>query len=233
MDFLSCFVKRTPEYTHLMRSLKAGTSPISVTGLCRTAKSNIVSALPDDLHRRVVVVAPDEGAAFKLKDDLFSQGRDSVVLEARDLDLRSSSGASREYERSRAGTLYRLLTDSSVTLIATPDALAVRTIPPDRLSSVCVTLESGSEISPDSLCEKLIGGGYLRVDSVEAAGQFARRGGIVDVFTPAAADPVRIEFWGDEIDSISSFDVATQRRNDSTDSVVITPAREIILPSGS
>ncbi len=233
MDFLSCFVKRTPEYTHLMRSLKAGTSPISVTGLCRTAKSNIVSALPDDLHRRVVVVAPDEGAAFKLKEDLFSQGRDSVVLEARDLDLRSSSGASREYERSRAGTLYRLLTDSSVTLIATPDALAVRTIPPNRLSSVCVTLEGGSEISPDSLCEKLIGGGYLRVDSVEAAGQFARRGGIVDVFTPAAADPVRIEFWGDEIDSISSFDVATQRRNDGTDSVVITPAREIIFPSES
>lgn len=230
MNFTDCLIRRTNEYAQLLRSLRDGHTPTAATGLCRAAKSHLISALPDDVHRRAVVVVPDEGAAVKLKEDLACLGRDSVIFEARDLNLRSVSGASHEYERARAGALHRLLCDSSVTLIATPDAIAVYTIPPERLREICLTVKPGDELSPKRLCETLVNGGYISVDSVEADGQFARRGGIIDVFAPGAENPVRIEFWGDDIDSLSEFDILSQRRTNAVESVEITPAREIVFP---
>ena len=230
MNFTDCLIRRTKEYADILKTLKDGVSPVGLSGVCRASKSHIISALPDDLHRRAVVIVADEGAAIKLKEDLQLLGRQSVIFETRDLSLRQSAGVSHEFERLRAGVLSKIVSDKTVTLIATPDALCTYTIPPEHLEKVCKTLKVGDEIEQADLLKMLVTGGYICTDSVESAGQFAHRGGIIDIFAPDSEKPFRIEFWGDEIDSISVFDVATQRRTDSVEEIIITPAREIIYP---
>lgn len=91
------------------------------------------------------------------------------------------------------------------------------------------TLKSGTEISIESVMEALVLNGYERCDIVEGAGQFAQRGGIVDLFMPDSEKPVRIEFWGDEIDTINTFDIQTQRRLDYVESITITPSVEVLV----
>lgn len=91
------------------------------------------------------------------------------------------------------------------------------------------TLKSGTEISIESVMEALVINGYERCDIVEGAGQFAQRGGIVDLFMPDSEKPVRIEFWGDEIDTINTFDIQTQRRLDYVESITITPSVEVLV----
>ena len=230
MNFTDCLIRRTKEYSTLLKSMKDNISPVCVTGLCRAAKSHIISALPDDLHRRAVAVVADEGAAIKLKEDLTACGKDAVIFPARDLSLRDAHGISHEYESARTGVLSRILKGENITIIATPDALCTYTRPPQKLADICVTLSVGSEIEMNKLLEILVSGGYTAVESVESAGQFAHRGGIIDIFTPDSDKPCRIEFWGDEVDGISLFDVSSQRRTDTIEQITITPAREIIFP---
>ncbi len=230
MNFTDCLVRRTKEYSQVLRSLKAGHSPVAVSGICRAAKSHIVSALPVDVHRRALVVVPDEGSAVKLRDDLELMGTPAAIFETRDLALRRATGISHEYERARAGVLARLQNGEDFTVIATPDALAVYTIPPERLKECCATLKVGEEFLQEKLIDALLKGGYIRVDSVESAGQFAHRGAIIDVFSPSEQNPHRIEFWGDDVDSISEFDLSTQRRTNAISTITITPAREIVFP---
>ena len=91
------------------------------------------------------------------------------------------------------------------------------------------SLCAGQEISPDEAVKKLIYNGYVRCDTVEGPGQFAKRGGILDIFTPDKDLPTRVEFWGDEIDCMGSFDVISQRRRDSFDKIEIPPAREVLI----
>jgi transcription-repair coupling factor (superfamily II helicase) len=109
------------------------------------------------------------------------------------------------------------------------DAATQPSIPKEKLISGTFTLSVGKEFDLNDLTERLIDAGYVRSEMVEGTGQFALRGGILDIFTTEAVSPVRIEFWGDEIDSISFFDTETQRRTDSIDSVDVTPACEVVI----
>jgi transcription-repair coupling factor (superfamily II helicase) len=125
-----------------------------------------------------------------------------------------------------------MLTDPACLIVATPDGLMQRTMPPDYLRATAVTLKYGEKHSPDEICSKLVACGYTRTEQVEGTGQFARRGGILDFFSPAFKLPVRCEFFGNEVDSLSLFDIATQRRTDSLSDVSILPAGETVEDAG-
>jgi transcription-repair coupling factor (superfamily II helicase) len=105
-----------------------------------------------------------------------------------------------------------------------------RTLPLTRLLSASLEIRLGEELSPSALAETLLLAGYKRADEVEGAGQFTVRGGIVDFFSPAYSQPVRVDFFGDEIDSMGLFDISTQRRVENIDTVSILPTGEC-LPS--
>ena len=113
-------------------------------------------------------------------------------------------------------------------VVATADGLMARTLPPETLRSLAITLEVGGQAELGALAEQLLSAGYTRCEQVEGVGQFALRGGILDVFSPLMDQPVRCEFFDDEIDSMGAFDPGTQRRTRNVSSARILPAAEVL-----
>lgn len=202
--------------------------PICLTGLSRIHRANIIDTLPADKNQRVLVVVSDEGEAQKVSEDLASFGRENSIFPARDLSFRKIDDISHEFEQRRIGILANILQNKANTIIAPIDAIADYTIPKDTLKSLILNLKIGDEIATEELTKKLSYGGFSKTDMVEGEGQFAVRGGIFDIFIPCEEGPVRIEFWGDEVDTISRFDPLTQRKTESLEEIFICPSREII-----
>ncbi len=228
MNFLTQAVGRTAEYKKLLGCVKRGTLPVEASGLADIHKALIVAALIYDTNRKGIVLLPDEGQATTLSEDLSALGVKSLLLPSRDLLLSNITASSKEYERLRADTLSAL-SDGAFDVVCLSAESATQFVPKRKnLSDKNIKLAVGDTASPTLLAEKLLSSGYLRCEMVEAAGQFAARGGIVDIFPVCADTPCRIEFWGDEVDTISEFDIYTQRRTTSKESVDITPAGETV-----
>src|SRR4029079_974691 len=117
-------------------------------------------------------------------------------------------------------------------LVASVQALLQHTIAPDDRPAEPRELAVGARLHQDALLRDLFQLGYATVTEVAGRGEFARRGGIVDVFPPSMALPIRIEFFGDEVDSLRSFDPTDQRTTGTIDRAVLLPASEFLLPAG-
>lgn len=202
---------------------------VAVTGLNTGFKSNIIGTLCHYQDVRAFCVASDEKEAQILCNDLCMMGHKACVYPIRDLNFRQVSGISREYEHQRLKVLTKLITGECNIVIGTVDALLQYTIPKEILQKATLTLKKGQQISTDKCVEALLLLGYERTDMVEGTGQFALRGGILDFFMPDSDYPIRAEFWGDEIDSMNYFDIESQRRFDTVDSVFLSPSNEILI----
>jgi transcription-repair coupling factor (superfamily II helicase) len=202
---------------------------IGVTGLAGSAEALAISGLAVDSHRPILVITNHSDDAHDLFDDLsFIMSPLRVALyPARQIlpyDFRAPVG---EIMGRRLSTLARL-TDRSVDLVICPvRALIEPTITRDSLAGSRVSIGIGAEIDLDDLTARLVRLGFRRVPLVEEVGDFARRGGLIDFFTPDSDAPVRVEFLGDTVESIRLFDVSSQRTVGRIDSVSIVPKREV------
>jgi len=179
--------------------------------------------------RPMVFLCADEREARQLAGDLQSlTGETPVTLLAREWQFRPNAVSSREWERSRLAALHQMAAGNAPVVVATVDALLARTMPPHRLAELSMTLETGGRADLKELCDRLLQAGYSRCDQVEGVGQFALRGGILDVFSPLMEQPVRCEFFDDEIDSLGLFDPGTQRRTENVSSALLLPAAEVL-----
>ena len=233
MRCLSDALGRTPEYAALRGAVKEGRLPAALTGLSHIHKVLLIDALCRDLGRRALVVVSDDAEAAALARDLNELGRASLVLPARDLVLRPVAGLSREYERARVGALARWQKGQGDVLLCSVEAARLRTLPPGRLAALCLTVRPGDTLPPLTLAATLLEAGYAQADTVEGPGQFARRGDIFDLYPPDGDGPVRLEYWGDEIDTVHRFDVLSQRRGDPLDALTLTPAAEVLPGDGT
>ena len=228
MEFLSKTLNTNSAYCTLLSDVKAGRLPVATSGLSQIHKSVIASALSDNTNKKIVNITPDEASATEMLGDLTSLGKKTLFFPVRDYCFTDAVQHSKEYEHKRIATLSAL-SDGAFDVLVLPAAAAVQyTVPPETLNTNSFKISVGAELSPENLCDKLITAGYTRTEQVEGVGQFSSRGGIVDVFVTNAAHPVRIEYWGDEIDSINYFDTETQRRTDRVEEIKVTPAAEIV-----
>ena len=226
MDKLLSFLKNIPEYQLLLKSVTRNEAA-AVTGLGQINRSHLIAGLRREFDRPVVVICQDDMTAKRLQQELAAfLGETAPVLPSRELTLYDTAVVSRAWEQKRLNQLYCLAGGQTGLQILTWESLSQRTIPPHVLNKAAFTLEVGQEYPLEELTEKLSHAGYTRCGMVEGPGQFALRGGIVDVYSPAADRPFRAEFFGDELDTMGYFDPATQRRTDNTDSVVILPVGE-------
>ena len=173
--------------------------------------------------RLVLVREEREGRA--LASLLTEEGEEACYYPSRDFVF-SNITASHDTERERLSVLCRLLTGESVTVVTTPYAALQRTLPPATLSENALSLRVGDEIAPTLLAERLVRMGFTPVSLVEGVGQFAHRGGIFDLYAAGESAPVRLEFFGDEIDRLAYFDPISQRVTAPADAVSLVPARE-------
>ena len=232
MEQLLQTLLRIPEAGALAAAVDGGLCPAAVTGLAPVHRAQIAAALAADSGRPLVMVCSDEGEAGRMAGDLETLlGVRPLRLYARELFVRAGAVASRQWEHARIGALYELCQGRGRVLVATAEGLLQKTCPPRRLEQSALLLEAGERYDLGDLPRRLVEAGYTRADQVEGVGQFALRGGILDVFSPLMDEPVRCEFFDDEIDSLGSFDTATQRRTKNLTSALLLPASE--LPEGA
>lgn len=228
MSLFTNALKNTNEYPTLVNYIKRGRTPLGALGLSQIHKANIISALCEEFKpRQAVIIVPDETQGSRLCKDLTAFGCNALLFPAGDISLRTTQVKSHEYEHRRLSVLGRLLDGNADAVVLSVEAALQFTIPPEELFKRRITIKTGDETAISSLCEKLVDSGYTLAENVEGSGQYAVRGGIVDIFSPDSDLPFRVDFWGDTVDSISFFDTQTQRRISQTEEVTITPAAEI------
>ncbi|MBQ7302633.1 MAG: transcription-repair coupling factor [Clostridia bacterium] len=216
-----------PAFAALSADIAANRTPALLNGLGHIHKALVLHGLCCTQTRPVAVITADEAEACRLAEDLAALGTEAVTLPARDLTLRRMESASREYEQQRLGALALLAQGNCRCVIASIDAAVQFTLPPAALTAATLRLERGKSLPVADLATALSAAGYERCDQVEGAGQFAVRGGITDIYPASCPAPLRIELWGDEIDTLTYFDPLSQRRTDQLDFVEIPPSAEI------
>ena len=226
MEQLLSILNTIPEYAALVKAVQKGQSA-AVTGIGQINRSHILAALHRDVSRPMVLLCQDDMAARRLQEELKGfLGITVPILPSRELTLYDTAVVSRAWEQKRLRQLFDLSRGATPIQIFTWDSLSQRTMPRDTLISAAFSLEVGREYVLDDLLSKLTAAGYSRCGMVEGPGQFALRGGIIDIFSPAADRPIRAEFFGDELDTMGFFDPDTQRRTENVETAVILPIGE-------
>lgn len=231
---MSCFSNifdKSQEFLGLNRAVSDGHGPVGAVGLAGVHKAHLIHSVCVKQERKALIVVPDESSAIKLKEDLSVMQEDVLFYPSRDFTLQNVAGQSREYEHIRLGVLSRVLEGDYSAVVCSAEAASQLTMPPEQLFRRQRTIKAGEEISLEELCKALVLAGYSFAEQVEGVSQFSHRGGILDFFPPHLQQPVRLEFWGDSVDTISSFDLVSQRRSDSIDQVKITPSTEVLFDS--
>ena len=217
-------------FSSACQALRTGKSPLLLDGLAAVHKAHFAAALCWELGRGAVLLTDEEAAATRLMEDInrFYGEERALLYPEREFTYHSVESVSREYEQLRLGVLRRLQRDPSLIVVGTVTAALQPTLLPEQLSAATLSLRVGQEYPPQKLLEFLVQAGYQRAEQVEGIGQFAARGGIVDFYPPQYSWPIRLEYWGDEVDSIAAFSLESQRREDSMKLVEITPVRELL-----
>lgn len=229
MDILINQILENKEAAALPSLLESGGLPALISGLSAVHRANLAAALRQKCGRPLFVISPDDTSAENFARDLSSMLRLEVkVLGMRDYTFFPTEAASRQTEQKRIAALYALARGESPITVASIPGLIQRCIPPETLLSSALVIEDGGSYKIEDIEKSLVRCGYSRTEQVEGPGQFARRGGILDFFSPAGREPVRIEFWGDDVDSMGSFDPSTQRRTEHLERCVILPAAETL-----
>lgn len=226
MNIILDSVKKDKNFAALLQSVKNGELPALVNGVCDNALSSLGLALADELGKKPLFLVPDEKQANELQNELQSFNRNALFFPSRNILYDAVETYSREWEQSRISVLYSILCGECDAVITVPDALMQYTLPPDFLINHGLTLERGTSADIGDICRSLTLMGYSRAELVEGPGQFSQRGGILDVFTAGQPQPIRVDFFGDEVDLIGHFDVISQRRTDSIASAKILPVTE-------
>ena len=220
-------IRSLPQIRELTQALTGRERCAAVTGLAPVHRAMVTAAVLAEAGRPVLVLCADEKEARRQAADLAAlTGQTPVMLPARELQLRPGA-YSRQWENSRLAALHRMAGGAAI-VVAAVDGMVQRCIPQEVLENAAFTLEVGGQYDVTALAGHLAAAGYSRCDQVEGPGQFAVRGGILDVFPPDAEQPVRCEFFDDELDSMGDFAVNTQRRVKNRHALTVLPASELL-----
>jgi len=221
-------------FERVRRHLSLGAGRRRVSGLTSTARSLYIPLMARAARQPVIVVVADNKAAEALEPMLRAgceltgavDPAQVVRLPAHDVLPFENLSPHPDVQEQRASALWKLATGAVSILIAPVEAAALKLFDRNYYAGLAVTLKRGEEVDVEVLTEHLAAVGYTRMDLVEMPGQFTRRGGILDVYSPEADRPVRIEFFGDEIETIRKFDPETQRSQSGLDETQLLPLTE-------
>ena len=203
---------------------------VMACGLDDAQKLHLMAAVARRLGRPLLYVTSNEVAAQRVAEDLGTLlGGNVALLPARDISFLRTTASSRELRMRRIEALGAAATGEARALVALADALLCRLAPRERFVENVVEITPEMRVSPTELIARLTAAGYERASLVEARGQCALRGGILDVYPVGMPGAVRLEFFDDEVDSLRSFDVMTQRSTSRLERARIYPASETLL----
>lgn len=217
------------EYKNLTESIEKNDVPISVSGIVESAHSQFIHALYERENKSALVVTYSDMEAKALSASLEFFSDKVLYFPSKEYVFYNIETSGHVNEHDRLGVLYKLChTNAKYIIVTSIDALMQYTADRDVYIENSIQFELGKIFDIEQLSKNLTSMGYIREDMVEGIGQFSIRGGILDVYCPNMENPIRIEFFDDETDSIREFDSISQRSLDKRDSVIIVPCVEAI-----
>jgi transcription-repair coupling factor (superfamily II helicase) len=224
------YLKDSREFARLKSEVSGGAQVINLNGLTSTSsKALVLAALQKELNKTLILVTASNQESEAFVSDLAFFASDSqaiLSLPSSESDPYSGTSPHSETLEVRALTLWQMSHGAPDILVLPVRSLVTRVSPPEELRAMSVDLERDKDFPTNVLIEKLAASGYVREDPLQNVGQFSLRGGIIDVWPPNASAPVRIEFFGDTVDSIREFDVETQLSTSQLKNIQLAPMRE-------
>jgi len=238
------FLRKTENYQTLVARLKDGNQKLPwLRGLANASTAYLLATLIDDFpNKSFLIVLPSQREAEQVLEEICAYTVSAALETTSLVDVQSRMNLfpgwnrkifdgiapSKETVADRIRCLEYLLYKERSIIVTSSRAMLYRLPPRHRFAEACCVLNLGDEIDPDDVAALLIRGGYQNVELVEVKGEFARRGDILDIYPLTANTPIRVEFFGDEIDTIRAFDPISQRSTESIESVTFTPLREVL-----
>src|SRR5882724_3275635 len=233
-------IRDPPEFKQVADEINRGARVVSISGLVAgSARALALAALQRETGKLFVVVAQANRDLEPWEEDLRfwycalagkqSCDQEVLLLPSSESDPYAGSSPHPDTLERRALTLWRLAHGQQDFLLLTARALSRRTVMPEEIAQAGALLKRSETQSPEELVEQLVAAGYVREDPIGAVGEFSMRGGILDIWSPGEQQPVRIEFFGDEIDSIRTFDPETQLSTSQLGEIEIVPMRELVV----
>src|SRR5579871_4290251 len=227
-------LEQSSAFDRVQRHLSLGAGRRRVSGLTATARSLYLPLFARAARQPLILVVADNKAAEAIEPVLRAgceltgavNPAQVVRLPAHDVLPFENLSPHPDVQEQRAAALWKLATGAVSILIAPAEAVALRLFNRDYYASLAVTIRRGEELDVEVLTAHLASVGYTQMDLVEMPGQFTRRGGILDVYSPEADRPIRLEFFGDEIETIRKFDPETQRSQSGLDEAQLLPLTE-------
>lgn len=201
--------------------------PVSVAGIVDSAQPQLIAAMHEKKNSNSLVVVYSDMEARNLCDDLRLYCDNVAIFPSKDYIFYNIENMGHEKENMRLAVLNLVLEGNAI-VVASIDALMTYTADYKKFKKSIIEFETGSVYDISKISDVLVEMGYKREEMIEASGQFSVRGGIVDIYSPNYANPIRIEFWDDEVDSIRTFDTDTQRTIDIIDKIRIIPVSEAL-----
>ncbi len=216
-----------PELGAIEESIKSNRCPLLVSGVSGSQKSHLMYSIAKKLSKKLLVVTATDLEARSIYEDIHSLSPDSTLyFPSKEYIFYDVDVATNDEQLSRIHVLNNL--QKNFCIVTSIKALMQYTIDKDMYHKYTRIVKVGEDINTSSLLSQLDTMGYKRVFSVEGIGQYSMRGSILDIYTPGADHPFRIEFFGDEIDSVRTFDITTQMSLEMTDSATLYPSKELI-----
>lgn len=229
MNLFNSILNESKEYNLLKQYLTENINPIHISGALESQKSHIVNSLAQDFNAPSLIICENEEKAKLFCEDLkFFQKNNVYHYPAKDIIFYSANVKSLEIVKARLNIIKNLLSSKKITVVLSIDALLDRMVKREIFEKFIIHLNVGDTLNIDNLLNTLLLIGYERSETVEGQGQFAIRGGIIDIFSPIVENAFRIELWGDEIDSIRLLDSFSQRSIENTKKAIIYPMRELV-----
>ena len=231
MNFLIKTLEENKKFQELTKQISK-TGPIAISGLVDVEKLHVLAGIFNETKRPMVLVTYNEIQARKLYQDLKKLIKQTYFFPKKEITSYDYVAQSKEIEYKRIDVLNKMYLAKQqkepIIIVTTIEAVMQKMVAKDTLYQNVIDFEVGKTYLLDEIKEKLVGLGYERSDLIENKGQFSIRGGIVDVGLSEKIG-VRIEFWGDEVDSIRFFQISSQRSTEMLKEITIFPAHELIV----
>lgn len=225
-------LKQLNEYGEIHRRMKKNRGVLQVSGCIESQKAHFLYGLGDGFQYKVIITFSDLKAK-ELYEDYKLFDKEVVLYPAKDFIFFNADIHGNLLVKQRMEALKTIIEKKGAAIITTIDGFMDSLLDLELLKKHILTIRNDSVIDLEKLKERLITMGYERMGQVEGAGQFALRGGIIDIFPLTEENPYRIELWDDEVDSIRSFDVLSQRSIENLEEIRLYPASELILEKES
>lgn len=221
------------EFKSILDSIEQKRYPIGIYGTSESGKGYIIDCIFENIDRSMVIVTQSDMEAKNLYEDLIFYTNEVYYFPAKEMVFYNIDAISGDLRWARLKVINQILNKKKKIIITSVDAFSARYSPRKLFQDYTMKLKESDEVDFNEITKKLVQSGYERVEMVEGKGQFSLRGGILDVFPTCSTYPYRIELFGDEIESIRTFNVESQRSIDKVKKIEIFPAKEIIITEES